>query len=92
MKKTICAACGEGGGSFVFRGEKWFHSKGCTSTVKMRDQAKSTFPFTAQHLRPPSEGGPVQVNNMRQLRQLENRYGVASDPYNNSQSYQGEKY
>lgn len=91
MKKTICAACGEGGGSFVLRGAKWYHSKGCTFSPKMRDQAKSTFPFTTTHLAGPNDG-PITVQSMRHLRKLENRHGVASEPYNNNQSYQGERY
>jgi hypothetical protein len=92
MKKTICAACGEGGGRFTLRGDKWYHVSRCTAAPKYRDEARSTFPFTATHLRPPSEGGPLEVQSLRQLRQLENRYGVAAEVYSNDSDYQGGKY
>lgn len=90
MKKTICAACGDGGGSFVMRGSKWFHKDRCTKVSRMRDQAKSTFPFKTNHITGPNDG-PVTVQSMRHLRQLENRHGVSSDVYNNDTTYQGER-
>jgi hypothetical protein len=88
MKKTVCAACGETGGRFVLRGEKWYHAGTCT-VVKVRG-ALSTFPFTTNHFEP--NDGPVTVQNMRHLRQLENRFGVHSEVYNNNENYQGGKY
>lgn len=91
MNKTVCALCGDTGGRFTFRGEKWFHAK-CIESPKYLDAAKSTFPFVADHIRTPEQGGPMVIANMRQLRQAENRYGAHCDPYSNNESYQGGKY
>ena len=91
-KKTVCAACGETGGVFTWRGGKWYHKHRCVAVQGMRDTARSTFPFTATHLRTPSEGGPIEVQNLRQLRQLENQYGAVAEVYSNDTSYQGERY
>ena len=89
MQKTICAACGEGGGTFILRGGKWYHKNRCVAPVAIRD-VKSTFPFSTSTLEP--NDGPVTFENIQQLRRAENLHGVACDPYSNSQSYQGERY
>ena len=80
-----CSICGESGGRFVLRGKKWLHKRNCAPVAKRRDTAFSTFPFTTSNIRDVNEG-PVTVESMRHLRQLEKEYGVSSDAYNNDQS------
>jgi len=89
MQKTKCAACGETGGRFVLRGEKWYHAGHCGGSATVHHK-KSTFPFTTSHFEP--NDGPVTVESMRHLRQLESRFGVQSEVYNNNENYQGGKY
>jgi hypothetical protein len=91
MQKTVCAACGETGGRFIFRGDKYYHADRCTKPAGMRDTAKSIFPYTTFHISDPNDG-PTVVQSLRHLRQLENAHGVASDPFNNTISYSGERY
>lgn len=92
MAGTVCSVCGNTAGRFTMRGESWYCVPSCIKSSNYRDTAKSTFPFVATHMRTPSEGGPIEVQNMRQLRQLENRYGAQSEIYNNDSSYQGGRY
>ena len=90
MAKTVCAACGETGGRFIYRGEKWYHADRCTAPVGIRDTAKSTFPYVTNHFEP--NDGPVTIQNIQHLRRLENLHGVASDVYNNDRGPQGDRY
>lgn len=84
-KATKCAACGEVGGRFTMRGDgKWYHVSRCSKVIRDH-QASSTFPFTTTNMGDPNDG-PVTVQSMRHLRQLENHYGVQSESYNNNQS------
>ena len=89
VKKIRCGKCGQTGGRFILRGDEYFHASRCTAPVKVH--TKSTFPFTTQHLTSPNDG-PITIDSMRDLRRIENACGVASEVYNNDQSYQGEKY
>jgi len=89
MQKTVCAACGETGGRFIFRSDKYYHASRCTKPAKVRGLV-STFPFTTNQFEP--NDGPVTVQSIHHLRRLESQHGVASEVYNNNQSYQGEKY
>jgi hypothetical protein len=90
VERTKCAACHQTGGRFVLRGERWFH-KTCATPARMRDQAKSTFPFTTSHLSDPNDG-PVTVQSLRHLRQLETSHGVCSEAYSMDSSNRGEGY
>ena len=91
MQKTICAACGEGGGTFILRGDKWYHKNRCVDPTDLRMKL-STFPFSTMHLSDDPNSGPVTVESMRHLRRLEAQHGVVSDVYNNDSSYQNERY
>jgi hypothetical protein len=93
QKKTKCAACGETGGRFILRGDKFYHASRCTATAKFAPTP--VFPFTTSHLDSPdvvAAQGPLTINNLRELRRYEKMAGVSSDPFSMDQSYQGEKY
>jgi hypothetical protein len=95
MAKTVCAACGETGGRFRWRGDKYYHVPACapvTAGDRARDVCKSTFPFVANHVQTPSEGGPMEIKSMRHLRQVENQMGIAADVYSNDHGPSGERY
>jgi len=77
--ETVCAICHEKVGRFRYvGGGKYVHVPKCSGGDKVRDTAKSTFPFTTSNL----SGEPVTVQSMRHLRKLENEHGVQSAAYN----------
>lgn len=78
---TVCGKCGETGGRFRFLGDgKYVHTPNCDRAQTVRDGARSTFPFTTTHLT--GDGQPIEVQNMRHLRRLEERHGAYSAAYN----------
>lgn len=87
---TKCAECGKTGGRMRFCANdgQYRHVGRCVRTRVYHK--RSTFPFTTTHLEP--NNGPVEVQSLRHLRQLESQHGVVSEVYNNDQSYQGERY
>ena len=88
----VCEKCKETGGRFVLRGDKWYHKGRCVSpTAGERAAAGNLFPYTTMNIGDPNHG-PVEVQSLRHLRQLEREHGVISEPFNNDQSYQGERY
>lgn len=78
---TKCAECGREGGRLRYNHTRdvYLCFPGCARASAIRDAAKSTFPFTTPHL---VAGQNIEVQSLRHLRQLENRYGVQSAPYN----------
>lgn len=91
MAGTVCSVCGNTAGRFTMRGENWFCVPSCIKTSGYRDTAKSTFPFSTNNLGDPNNG-PVTVQSLRHLRQLENTHGAHCEVYSNNESYQGGKY
>lgn len=87
-KQTKCADCGETGGRFRFMGDGTWKHVGCSKAAVYH--RKPIFPYTTTHFEP--NNGPVEIQSLRHLRKLERQYGVASEPFNMDQSYQGEKY
>lgn len=82
---TVCADCKETGGRFTLRGRGWVHVN-CDQAPKRRDTEKSTFPFTTMNLSRNPNDGPVKVESLRHLRQLEKTHGAYSSVYNNDSS------
>jgi len=83
MERIYCSKCGEHGGKFVFRGDKYTHES-CLSGARTRDTSKSVFPFTTMNIgggvdSPPQE---ITVQSLHHLRQLEAQHGVQSYPFN----------
>lgn len=77
--ETVCAICNTTVGRFRHvGGGKYVHVPKCSGGDKVRDAAKSTFPFTTTNL----NGDSVTVQSMRHLRKLENEHGVQSAAYN----------
>ena len=80
MNVTKCKVegCTTEGGRFTFKGDGWvceFHDR-----PSNRDAAKGFQEFVTTHI--DGKGTPIRVSSLRQLRKLENAYGVASAPYN----------
>jgi hypothetical protein len=80
MERSHCKVegCKTEGGRFVQKGDGWvceFHNSSA-----YRDTAKGFESFVSTHI--DGKGTPIQVQSLRQLRKLENAYGVASAPYN----------
>ena len=80
MDKMKCEVdeCSTEGGKFVLQGGKWkceYHASGA-----YRDSAKGFQEFTTTHM--DGKGTPIHVTSLRQLRKLENTYGVANCAYN----------
>jgi hypothetical protein len=95
VEKTICFVCGEGGGRLRYSPKGWFHVGRCYFRQGDKVAPTPTFPFTTDHLCHPSdvkEGGPLVINNIRELRRYERESGTACDPYSNNVDYQGSRY
>ena len=93
--KTLCFVCGEGGGRLRYSPKGWFHVGRCHFRQSDKTAPKPTFPFSTGHLSHPSEvaeGGPVEISNMRQLREYERQSGTVCDPYSSDVDYQGSRY
>jgi hypothetical protein len=60
--------------------EKWLCSNCAPEAKLVLDANPGHFPFTTTNLHP--EGEKLTVRSLRELRKLENRYGVASGPWN----------
>lgn len=85
-----CVDCGDTAGRFRSIGDgKWIHVK-CTKKANVYHR-KPVFPYSTTNIGDPNDG-PIVVENMRHLRQLERSHGVQSEVFNMDQSYQGEKY
>lgn len=80
--KPVCKKCGRDFGRMRFNGEEWFCVGTCTSGIEMRDTAKSVFPYTTMNIGRDPNKGPITVQSLRHLRQLENQHGVASAAFN----------
>lgn len=72
-----CATCGNTSGTFKIIGDKRYCVRKC-QREGLRDSAKTTFPFTTNHL----DGKPTEVQSLRHLRKLEAAHGVQSAAYN----------
>jgi hypothetical protein len=83
MAKAKCVDCGHEGGRFVSKSRGWVCDH-CDKSPRTMDTAKSTFPFTTMNLGSNPNMGPITVNSMRHLRQLENQHGAHSVAYNNN--------
>ena len=84
-QKTVCAECGKDSGRFTFRGNRWL-CQDCLRGPRMRDGTHKNWPLVTMNLSDDPNQGPIVVQNLRHLRQLENKYGVASHVYNENQS------
>src|SRR5579864_5213486 len=76
--------CGTVGGKFRMIGEKWICIK-CIEGPQTRDVAKNNFAFSTMHLGADPTKGPIEVQSMRHLSQLEREHGVASVALNYDQ-------
>jgi len=84
-KMTKCAICGERGGRFVLRGERWVHAGRCMPEAKPQNGTHANWPIVTSHLGGPNLG-PVVIENLAQLRQAEKQYGCSSEAYNMDRS------
>lgn len=85
---TVCKTCGDTSGTFRLVGDEWVHVKCSKAHIYHR---KPVFPLTTYNIGDPNDG-PITVQSMRHLRQLESAHGVHSEVFNNDVSYQGERY
>lgn len=93
--KTKCYLCGESGGRLRFSEQGWFHVGRCAFRDADRVAPTPVFPFSTSHLDSPdvvASRGPLEINNLRELRRYERQAGVSSDPFSNNSSYQNERY
>lgn len=79
-----CVVCGATVGRFRLTDGKKKCIARCAPSDKLRDGAKSTFPFTTTNLGHGPE--PITVNSLHHLRRLEREHGVQSEAYNNNSS------
>lgn len=66
------------GGRFKLKGSKWVCAPRCDSLAGTRDTAKSNFQFESMNIGSDPNAGPVRVQSLRHLRQLEKEHGVVS--------------
>ena len=84
-EKAACCVCGRDFGKLTLRGEDYY----CPDhlhTPRFRDGTHKNWPLVTMNLSDNPNEGPVVVENLQQLRRLENRYGVQSHVYNMDQS------
>lgn len=87
---TVCCECGGDGGELRFIGNDPMTKKARYKCLKCRkgdgnrDAAKSTFPFTAEHIVP---GQSIEVQSIYHLRKLEAQYGIQSSAYNDEERH-----
>jgi len=84
-EKAACASCGRDFGKLTLRGKEYYCPDHLRSP-RMRDGTHKNWPLVTMNLGDDPNQGPIVVQNLRQLRQLENRYGVASEVYNRDSS------
>jgi hypothetical protein len=79
---TKCAICKKTGGRFRFRPGKgdWVHVGSCVAVSTPRDGTHKNWPLVTTHLAGPNDG-PMVIQNLQQLRRLENTYGASSEAY-----------
>lgn len=88
--KTKCARCGERGGKFRFVGNgKWVHIGRCSPAQKSRDGMHKNWPLVTSNILGSSHP-PMVIENLAQLRRVENQMGVSSDAYNMDRSNRSE--
>ena len=86
-KMTKCAICKQAGGRFRFRAGSgdYVHVGRCGAIDKPRDGTHKNWPIVTNNVGDPNDG-PVTINSLHHLRQVEREYGVQSDCYNNDSS------
>lgn len=77
--KTACCDCGATVGTFTWVGDDRYKCQQCRRGVANPNGARSTFPFTADHI---VTGQKIEVQSLRHLRKLEAQHGVQSTAYN----------
>ncbi len=65
---------------FLSEIEKWLCLNCAPEAKPVLNANPGIFPFTTRNIHP--EGEKLEVRSLRELRKLENRYGVASGPFN----------
>lgn len=65
------------GGRFVLRGRRWLCQK-CDTLRFEGEPGKNLWEFETMNMGDNPNAGPVRVQSLRHLRQLEQRYGVHS--------------
>lgn len=86
-EKASCVICGRDFGKLTLRG-KDYYCPDHLRTPRFRDGTHKNWPLITSNLADPNETGgkPLVIENLRQLRRLENRYGAQSHVYNMDQS------
>lgn len=85
--KIKCDNCGREGGKFRFNPGKgaWYCVPSCAGVATPRDGTHKNWPLTTGHLMGPNHA-PMVIENLGQLRRVENQCGVSSEVYNMDRS------
>ena len=73
-----CATCGNTAGVFKVIGDKQYCRGKCARDFSNGQTAKNLWNFESMNIGDNPNAGPVKVNSLRHLRQLEREHGVVS--------------
>ena len=75
---TTCIRCGQTGGMFRYTTHGYVHHNCGKLGAQTMNFAKNNFRFDSMHISDNPNMGPVEVNSLHHLRQLEREHGVIS--------------